>query len=65
MICLHQRSELNRHDRYGPRRARVSRRGHEMQKLMAEREARLNAKLDAKRMAFVYEMGLRRAELDR
>jgi Plasmid recombination enzyme len=53
------------HDRYGPRRARVSRREREAQKRIEEKQARADAELKADRAAFEQEMQRRRAEFDR
>lgn len=53
------------HDRYGPRRARVSRREREMVKKLEEKQARLDAELEAKSAAFEQETERRRAALDR
>jgi hypothetical protein len=53
------------HDRYGPRRQRVNRMQHRMEKRIdAERERR-NAALAAERESFEYEMAQRRTDLDR
>lgn len=53
------------HDRYGPRRARVSRREREADKRMEEKLARADAELKAEKAAFEQEMQRRRAEFDR
>ena len=53
------------HDRYGPRRARVSRREREADKRMEEKRARLDTELKAKAAAFEQEMQRRQAEFDR
>lgn len=45
-------SAFFRHDRYGPRRARVSRREREMVKKLEEKQVRLDAELEAKSAAF-------------
>jgi len=54
-----------RHDRFGPRRTRVSRREREMQKRMEKQQAKLDGELDAKAVEFERELTRRRAEFDR
>lgn len=58
-------SAFFRHDRYGPRRARVSRREREMQRKMEEERARQQAALDAERAEFERNQARALAELER
>jgi len=58
-------SSFFHHDRYGPRRARVSRREGGAQKRMEEREARFEAELEAKAAEHDRELERRRADSDR
>ena len=53
------------HERYGPKRQRVSRKQRQMEKQMDAENARQQATLAAERDSFEHEVAQRRAELDR
>lgn len=61
----HEVSSRFNHDRYGPRRARVSRREREADQRMEAKQARLDTELKAKAAVFEQEMRRRQAEFDR